>query len=222
MNALSGITHVQRLTAHELLREEPGIGICAEPHGVTAHVFHSASDADVVCAECDSASDCRDRRHRTRTHPVNRKSGNGRGETGKQGCSAPDRQALVALLGGRRDSDVVEAFLRDGGVAINQADHCLDDEVICPGIPVHALFACSAERSSHPVDEYNFSLLGHDASTFLGSLMILGWRKSESNPLTVPTTRIRATARAFGWLPQRHRRLPVMLRQFARPARRVW
>ncbi len=88
------------------------------------------------------------------------------GQAGEDRGRASEGQALVARLGRGRDRDVVDAVLRHVRVALEQSDHRLDDEVVGPGVPVHALFAGSSERGADPVDEHDFSSFSHAAAPY--------------------------------------------------------
>ena len=65
------------------------------------------------------------------------------GQAGEDRGRAPEREALVAGLGGGRDRDVVDAVLRHVRIAFEQSDDRLDDEVVGSRVPVHALFTGS-------------------------------------------------------------------------------
>jgi hypothetical protein len=58
------------------------------------------------------------------------------------------------------------------GVAIQETDHGLDDEVVGSGTPVLALLAGPSERGANPIHEHDFRSLGHDASTFACSALL--------------------------------------------------
>ncbi len=163
VDLLRGVAHVERLGVHELLGEEARVRVDAGAHRVVAHVLDPARQREVVCTEGDAARDRGDGRHRARAHPVDREAGNGLGEAREQRGRAPDGQALVAGLGGRGDGHVVDAILRQIGMAFEQSDHRLDDEVVGPGVPVHAFFARAPEGGAYPVDEHDFMPFGHNA-----------------------------------------------------------
>ena len=55
-------------------------------------------------------------------------------------------EALIALLGRRRDRDLVDALGGQGRQAAEQATQCLDDHVVCSGLGVEAVGAGLAAR----------------------------------------------------------------------------
>src|SRR5260370_734859 len=71
--------------------------------------------------------------------------------------TAPGRPALVAGLGGGRDSDLADALGRQVRVAPQQLPDHADDQVIGPGLRIDALRTGLAERRPHAVHEDHVS-----------------------------------------------------------------
>ena len=158
MQVLGGVAHDQRAGIDELVGEEARVGVDAFTHRVAAHVLDATGDDDVVLAEADARSGGGHRGHRACAHAVDGEAGDAAGESGEQCGRTSDGQALVTGLRSRGDRDLVDPFGREVGVLAKQFADCLDDEVVCASVGVHALGACLAERGTDAVDEDNIPL----------------------------------------------------------------
>ena len=156
-------------TVDEPLREEPRVRVGVEAHGVVSHVLDPTGQGDVLRTEADRRGGVGHGGHRAGAHAVDRVPGDGAGEPGQHADRATEGEALVALLRGGRDGDVVDAFPGHVRVALEQPHDRLDHEVVGPGVPVHALFTGSSERGSDPVDEHDFSSFSHAAAPYFRS-----------------------------------------------------
>ena len=163
VQTLGRVAHVEGLGVDELFGEEPRVRVDALAHRVVAHVLDATGDADVVLTEADHRADRGDRRHRAGAHPVDREAGNAQRQTGEDGGGAAEREALVADLRGGCDGDIVDAVLRQVGVALEEPDHRLDDQVVGAGVEVLALLTGPTERGTNPIHEYDVGSLGHGA-----------------------------------------------------------
>ena len=172
VQVLGGGAHDQRGGVDELLGDDPRVGVDTFAHRVVPHVLDAAGDDHVVGPEGDAPRHRGDRRHRAAAHPVDGEAGDRLRQAGQQGSRAADRQALVTDLRRRRDRDVVDAFRRQLGVAADQLPDAADDQVVGPGLGVHALGSGLAEGRAHSVDEHDVAqrsglarLGGHGASS---------------------------------------------------------
>jgi hypothetical protein len=162
VQVLGGGAHDQRARVDELLRDDPRVRVDALTHRVVPHVLDAARDRDVVRAEGDAAGDRRHRGHRARAHAVDRVARDRLRQAGQQRGGAPDRQPLVADLGGRGDRDVVDPLGREIRVAPDQLADAADDEVVGARLVVDALLAGLAEGGSYAVHEDDVTqLTGH-------------------------------------------------------------
>ncbi len=157
MQVLRGGSHDEGGRVDELLGDDAGVGVDALAHRVVAHVLHAAGDDDVVCAEADARGGGGDRGHGARAHPVDGEAGHRLRQSREQGGGPADGQALVAGLGGGRDGDLVDAFLGQLGVALQEGADAADDEVVGAGLGVHALVAGLAEGGAYAVHEHDVS-----------------------------------------------------------------
>ncbi len=222
VDALGGRAHDEGVLADEALAEEAGVRVDAGAHRVVAHVLDAAGDGDVVHAEADRARHHGGGGHGAGAHAVDREARHGLRESGEDRGRAPEREALVAGLGGGRDRDVVDAVLRHVRIAFEECDDRLDDEVVGSRVPVHALFTGSAERGSDPVDEHDFSSFSHAAAPFRSGCLRSYERDPRAlNRLTEPTNRPSRHPERIVPPRQRHPRLSVRLPQPATGALRA-
>jgi len=68
-------------------------------------------------------------------------------------------------LGGGGNSNIINSIAGEGWIAFQQTDHRFDYEIIGTSLPKHTFFACSTKWGADPIYEYNFSFLGHGASS---------------------------------------------------------
>jgi len=167
VQVLGGVAHDQGGGVHQFLGEVARVGVHAFAHGVTAHVFDTAGDDDVVGAESDAGRGGGHRGHGARAHAVDGVAGHAAGQSGEDGGAAADGHSLVADLGGGGDSDFVDAFRGQCGVAAQQFADDPDDEVVRAGLGVKAFIGLT-KRSAHPVDEYDVAGSSrHDCPSFI-------------------------------------------------------
>ena len=153
MQVLGGRAHRQGRGVHQLLGDEPRIGVGAFAHRVMAHVLDAASDGHVVRAERNPAGERRHRGHGARAHPVDRVTRHAAGKSGEDRRDPAQGESLVADLGGGRDRHVVDALRWQVRVAAEQLANHGDDHVVRPGLGVQAVLAGPAERGPNAVDE---------------------------------------------------------------------
>ena len=145
--------HVERVVRDEALGQEPRVRVGVEAHGVVAHVLDAAGERDVLRADADRGGGVGHGGHGAGAHAVDRVAGDGAGEPGQHADRAAERQALVALLRGRGDGDLVDALGRQLGVPAQQLADGLDRQVVGAGVGVQPVLARAAERGADPVDE---------------------------------------------------------------------
>ena len=186
VQVLRGHAHVEGVVGHEALGQEARVGVGVEAHRVVPHVLDASRQRDVLRAEPDGGGRVGHRGHRAGAHAVDRVAGDGPGEPGEDADRAAEGQALVALLRGRGDGDLVDALRRELGVAAQQLADGLDREVVGAGVGVQPVLARAAERGADPVDE-------HDAADEgCGSRRCGGHRASRAGRRCPTSTRERA------------------------------
>ena len=157
VQVLCGRAHHQRGGIHQLLGDDPGVGVDALAHRVVAHVLDPAGDGDLVGAEGDRRGAVGDGGHRAGAHAVDGVAGGGRRQAGQEAGHPSEGQSLVADLGGGGDGHLLHALGRQVGVTAQQLADAVDDEVVGAGLGVDALLPGLAERGADPVDEHDLT-----------------------------------------------------------------
>jgi hypothetical protein len=168
VEVLRGLPHDEGVHPHELLGEEPRVRVGLLAHGVAAHVLDAAGDDDVLRAGADRVRGVRDRRERTRAHPVHGVAGHALRQAREDRRRPADRQALVADLRRGRPHVVVDARRVEVRVALEQAPDRADDEVVGAGLAVVAVGLGPSDRGAHPVDVDRVTKLSHGGSPARG------------------------------------------------------
>ena len=143
----------------QALGDEARVEVDVLAHRMVAHVLDAAGEDDVGRAHRDLARAGRDRGERSRAHAVDGHPRDGRRDAREQRDVAPEREALVADLGGRRHHDVADPLRRELRIAAQHLAHDLHGHVVCARLPEEALRPRLAEGGAHTVDEDDLASL---------------------------------------------------------------
>src|ERR671935_1415368 len=170
VQVLGGRAHRDRGRVDEPLGDEARIEVDLLGHRMMAHVLDAAGEHDLAGAESDLTGSGGHRRQRAGAHAVDGEAGHGVRDAGEERDVTPERQALVADLGGGGEDDVADPLDGDPGVAADELAHDLDRYVVGARLPEDPVGACTAERGSDAVDEDNLAAV-HEVDTTPGSAL---------------------------------------------------
>ena len=174
VQVLGGLAHQQCFGVDDLLGEEAGVRVHALTHGVPAHVLDTGGQCHVVGTHADAGRDSRGGGQRPGAHPVDGEAGHRLRQAGQHRGTAPQREALVADLGGRGHGHLVDALRRQVRVAPQEFAHHSHDQIVGPGLGIHALRTRLAERGARPVDHDNVATcLRHADLQGIGTTSVL-------------------------------------------------
>ena len=163
VQVLGGLAHRRRGRVDQAFAHEARVVVDVLERRVPAHVLHATGEDDVRRSHRDLAGARRDRGQRAGAHAVDRKTRHRARQPSEQGDVTPERQALVADLCGRGESDVVDRFLRQGRVPAQQLPDELHRHVVGARAPENTLRASTSERRPQAVDEVDLLQFAHAA-----------------------------------------------------------
>jgi hypothetical protein len=107
---LGSPTHEQRILRKDAELEQRRVGLLVKFHWVAAHVFDPTSDCDLNLTEADARSESCYRGHGTRAHAIDGEPRHGSRQSSEKANGPTKSQALVTLVGGRSDCDIVDCL----------------------------------------------------------------------------------------------------------------
>ena len=128
---------------------------------MVTHVLDAADEHDVGGSHRDFSGTRSCRCECTRAHAVDREAGHGRREPCEKRNVAPERETLVAHLGGRGEDDVVDALRRQLRAAPEKLPHRLDRHVVGARLREQAVRRRAAEGRPNAVDVDHIADFGH-------------------------------------------------------------
>ena len=156
MQVLRRRAHRHRGGVDEALGDEAWVEVDLVAHRMVAHVLDAPRDDDVGCAERDLTGPVVIAESAPAHMRSIAKPGTLEGSPASSHVT-PEREALIANLGRRRDDHVADPLGRDARRCAAAAPHELAHHVVGARAPEDAVLARPPERGSDAVDEHDLA-----------------------------------------------------------------